>query len=134
MSLLFYMLDEKKNVVATEDVHEWARYMGDNETNRHVARTDVGKLHVSTVFLAIEHCSNSIHDNSGGNYLFETMVFGPDKDIEELSKILGENHQSIFSKLFGGQDVQVRYKTWQEAEEGHKKMAKAVERLVASRN
>jgi len=64
--------------------------------NRHVAKTRVGSLEVSTVFLGIDH--NFL--GQGKPLLFETMIFGGDDSIAS--------------------DFCNRYSTWVEAEEGHK--------------
>lgn len=65
--------------------------------DRKVAKTQVSKdVEVSTVFLGLDH-----QFGLGPPLLFETMVFG------------GEHH--------GDMD---RYTTWEEAEEGHKRMVK----------
>lgn len=60
---------------------------------RIVKKTEVGKLTVSTVFLGLDY-----QFGDGPPLLFETMVFG------------------------GPDEVQERYSTWAEAEEGHDKI------------
>jgi hypothetical protein len=55
--------------VPCADVLEWARW---RETADHVvAKTDIGPLHVSTIFLGIDHD----HFGAGEAILFETMIF-----------------------------------------------------------
>ena len=73
------------------DVLEWGRWF--EKADRHVAKTRVGKVKISTVFLGLDH-------SFGGNtpILFETMIFG------------GKHN-----------DYQRRYATWEEAELGHSK-------------
>ena len=66
--------------------------------NRRVDETDVAGVHVSTVFLVIDHSWGY-----GPPLLFETMVFGGELDME-----------------------QDRYCTWDEAVAGHAAMVKRV--------
>jgi hypothetical protein len=66
--------------------------------DRHVAKTDIGKVHVSTVFLGLDH------GYGGAILLFETMIFGGEHD-----------------------GYQERYSTWEEAEVGHKQAVALVE-------
>jgi hypothetical protein len=86
----FYRLDGHK-VVKCADFMEWAREFQDSD--RHVAKTLVGDVTVSTVFLGIDH-----RFSEAVPILFETMCFG--KDGDEVD----------------GFD---RYATWEEAEAGH---------------
>ena len=62
--------------------------------DRTVAETKVGKLEVSTVFLGLDHSFGG-----GTPILFETNIFG-------------------------GEEYQERYATWEEAEVGHKEAVK----------
>ena len=78
------------------DPLEWARWM--EKAKRHVAKTTIGKVWVSTVFLGLDH-----QWGQGKPILFETMVFGGKLDQE-----------------------QQRYCTWTEAVKGHKAMVKRV--------
>lgn len=85
--------------VRCDDVVEWGQWLAaDSElphSSRVVARTAIGDLTVSTVFLAIDHNWAELGD--GTPVLFETMVFGP-----------------------GGSDYgQDRCSTWEEAEAQH---------------
>lgn len=63
----------------------------------HVAKTYVGTVFVSTVFLGVDHAW------SGRPMLFETMIFG------------GKHDEECW-----------RYSTWQEAEDGHWRAVKLV--------
>ena len=85
-----YILKGKK-VVKETDLMKWAEWF--QTANLHVARTTIGKIFVSTVFLGLNH-----NFGMGKPLLFETMIFGGKHD--------------------GYQD---RYSTWKEAEKGHKK-------------
>jgi hypothetical protein len=79
---------------------EWARWHENH--NRTVAKTDVGKAHVSTVFLGLDHSFGQ-----GPPLLYETMVFG-----------LPEGHPL-------DQECD-RYSTRQEALAGHEAMVMRV--------
>ena len=72
------------------DLMEWARAM--QNVDRQVARTEVGDVTISTVFLGLDHDFTGF----GPPILFETMIFG------------GEHDQ-----------YQDRYSSWSEAEAGH---------------
>lgn len=86
-----YILDGKMPV-KTNNIDEWARWY--QTADRHVSRTEVDKVVVSTVFLGLDHNYSQV----GPPLLFETMIFGGKHD-----------------------DYQERYSTWNEAEEGHRK-------------
>ncbi len=73
------------------DVLTWGRWM--EKAKRHVAKTQVGAVNISTVFLGLDHSFN----DDGPAVLFETMIFGGKHDQDEW-----------------------RYHTWDEAEQGHK--------------
>lgn len=61
--------------VPCEDFVEWGRWF--ETADRHVARTDIGGVFVSTVFLGLDH------NWAGGEpILFETMTFFDDREIE----------------------------------------------------
>ena len=83
-----YILDGHK-VVPCCDLMEWAEWF--EAADRHVDRTMVGDIKVSTVFLGLDHSFGG-----GEPQLFETMIFG--------GKLDGEMW---------------RYSTWEQAEKGH---------------
>lgn len=84
--------------VPVYDIMEWGEWF--NTAERHVGDTLVRvpfkKVRVSTVFLALDH-----RFDEGTPILFETMIFG------------GRHDQYC-----------ERYATWEEAEEGHKRIVK----------
>lgn len=82
-----YILKGKK--VIAVDLMTWANWF--ETSNRHIGDDHIGKVHVSTVFLGINH-----NFGEGEPLLFETMIFG------------GKHDQ-----------YQERYSTWEEAEKGH---------------
>jgi hypothetical protein len=90
-----YILEGKEPKLVT-DILVWSRWF--ENADRRVAKTTVGEVEVSTVFLGLDH-------SFGGDLpiLFETMIFG------------GEHN-----------DYQERYATWEKAEIGHLKAVKLV--------
>lgn len=88
--------------VPTESMSEWHKCFR-NSKKRIVDKTQVGEIFVSTVFLGIDHGYGL---NSEG-LVFETMVFGP--DVPHMT---------------------TRYRTWDEAEAGHKKIVEEVKALL----
>jgi hypothetical protein len=93
-----YILDEDNNPIEQLDIIKWNCRRG-NDKNRVVAKSTIGQVEVSTVFLGIAHGIRN-----GMPVLFETMIFDEDYD-----------------------DYQVRYCTWDEALAGHKAAVKLVE-------
>jgi hypothetical protein len=92
-----YILRGKEPVIEN-DIGKWALSFG--RDNREVAKTNIGKVLVSTMFLGIDH---SFGD--GPPMLFETMIFGGRHSEEQW-----------------------RYATWDEAEAGHARAVRIVER------
>lgn len=91
-----YYILEGHKIVPCKDVMDWGKWF--EKADRHVGNTTQNDVQVSTVFLGLDH-------SFGGKIpiLFETMVFGGEHDEE-----------------------QVRYSTWEEAEQGHKEMCEVV--------
>lgn len=91
-----YVLNAQHEAIPCADLIEWAEWMEVND--RRVARTEIGPLVVSTVFLGLDH-------SFGGAppLLFETMIFGEDP-----------GHSNVDSYCD-------RYSTWDKAVEGHRK-------------
>ena len=85
-----YILNGKKPVKC--DLHTWAKWF--ESSNRHVRSTKFFGIHVSTVFLGLNH-----NYGPGDPLLFETMIFGGKMD----------------------QEYQDRYATWNRAVWGHRK-------------
>jgi hypothetical protein len=109
---MFYYALKNKIPVLVPDVLEWAKEM---ERDRHVADTrfDNG-LHVSTVFLGIDHSWSG-----GPPLLFETMVFRP-CNRKLFGKQLDEEEDERFPLE--------RYSTWEEAEKGHNAMLESIKK------
>lgn len=82
---------EGKNAVRT-DLMTWAAWLEKGE--RRVGQAEKDGVRVSTVFLGLDHSFG----NEPGPVLYETMIFGGPHD-----------------------QYQERYRTWDEAEAGHKK-------------
>lgn len=94
MTIRYYILDKHRRPVRVpkqEDFDKWFSY----ERNRRVARTEVPGGIISTVFIGLAPVG--IDDPK----LFETMVFGTNRDREKCY-----------------------YHTWQEAYAGHEKIVK----------
>ena len=92
-----YILDGKKPV-KEPDLLRWSKWF-EVIKNRVVAQDKIQDIHVSTVFLGLDH--NWL--KSDDPILFETMIFGgPHNNYQE------------------------RYRTWKEAEVGHKNAIKLV--------
>ncbi len=68
-----YILDEHGNPTPCEDIYQWRQYL---DRHRIIARDEIGPLHVSTVFLGIDH--NLGFDGDRRPVLFETMIFHGD--------------------------------------------------------
>lgn len=94
----YYILNDQKEVIPCSDIRTWGEMFKDT-SRRVVASTKVGGIHVSTVFLGLDH--NYLEE--GPPLVFETLVFGGDMS-EEME----------------------RYSTWAEAEEGHLRMLEKV--------
>lgn len=73
---MYYKLDGHE-VVPLKNVHEWAKYF--EHANRHVDKTNIGDVHVSTLFLGLNH----EWDETKPPLLFESMVFGGSLDGEQ---------------------------------------------------
>ncbi len=99
-----YYILDGHKVVATEDFLEWGNWF--RKADRHVGDETRDGVRVSTVFLSLNHSSGE-----GPPLLFETMVFGGEHD--------------------GDMD---RYSTWEEAEQGHKRMCEIVFAKESQRN
>lgn len=105
----YYILKDRVPVPVT-DMMEWSRWYEHADDERIVGQEHIGMLFVSTVFLGLNH------NFSGAGrppILFETMIFADRQPIER-----GPEGQIVY---FGGGDIlQRRYHTWDEAEHGHK--------------
>ena len=93
---MYYRLDGHEVVPATRD--DFSRQFEDPDLRR-VGSDHVGEVHVSTVFLGLDHAFTG-----GPPLVFETMVFG----------------------LPGESEYQWRYHTWDEAAAGHVRVLTAV--------
>lgn len=82
--------------VSCPDLLKWGKWL--ETVDRHVADTKHGDVRVSTVFLGLDHAFGG-----GSPILFETIVFDG-----------------------SGDDQMERYHTWDEAEEGHRRMCEKV--------
>ena len=97
-----YILDGKTPVPA--DIMTWAQWFSTNGDGRTVAKTEVGGMLVSTVFLGLDH-----NWGDGPPPLFETMIFGGPLD----------------------QEYQERCSTWEQAEAMHLEGINTAKRMLA---
>lgn len=91
-----YILDKDKNVIPAT-LLEWAEFLETTNNERIVKKDTIGKHHISTVFIGLDHNDCVGKEKVNKPSIFETMVFNED----------------------GCEDYCVRYSTWKEAEEGH---------------
>ena len=101
---MYYIL-ENRVPVRVGNIDEWFRLC--TPTMKRVDETFINDVHISTVFLGMDHSFGG-----GTPVLFETMIFG--------------------GKL---NDYQWRYTTWDEAIEGHQKavqMCREEENIIKS--
>ncbi len=98
-----YILGKNHELIEA-DLMTWARFFEDKD-NRRVALDVIGDSQISTVFLGCDH-----NWGEGEPLLFETMIFGGKR---------------------GGE--QWRWHTWQEAEEGHKKIVEELKQSIMSK-
>lgn len=71
----FYFVLDGHKVRATRDMLEWARMFEDHAA-RTVAKSEIGGVEVSTVFLGLDHNFSG----DGPPKLFETMIFQSKSD------------------------------------------------------
>ena len=96
-----YILDDENKPVAEEDFLKFAMWCSENESRRIVAKTNVDETYrVSTVFLGVSHGYEGSEP-----IVFETALFKDGK----LEHIAG------------------RYTSWDEAEQQHAEVVKAME-------
>lgn len=96
--------------VPVDDALVWARWF--ERADRTVAKTVLGDIRVSTVFLGLDHNWGRLLGADTPPLLFETMVFGSDHpDLDEYQR---------------------RYSTWDEAEEGHAAAVALVDQTLAA--
>jgi hypothetical protein len=116
--LLYYMLTDDRQIVATEDAVVWGEWF--HTADRRVAwDQDESGWYVSTVFLGLDHNFGS----KGPPVLFETMVFAP----------TGRRQRKAFREAFVDQwnTSMVRSATWEEAVSCHRVMYAALRVAIA---
>jgi hypothetical protein len=69
----YWILDEQRKPKPVTDVIEWATWFEHGE--RKIKQSDIGGVHVSTVFIGIDH-----QFGNGPPLLYETMIFGGPRD------------------------------------------------------
>jgi len=100
MASEWYILNEKKEPVPAEmmEAAKWLNSGKERDSNRRVAKTQIGDVDISTVFLGLDH-----QFGDGPPLVFETMIFGGEHDGDQW-----------------------RYSTWDEAMKGHEDAVKLV--------
>jgi len=99
-----YILNEKGKPVEEADLFKWAAWFENAREQRIVAKTQIGDLLVSTVFLGMDYS----FEKSSVPILYETMVF--------VGSDISKEHPDGFN----------RYATWDEALAGHHEICKKV--------
>ncbi len=129
--ILHYTLDEQGQPVPCADILEWARWF--ETADRQLAETLIADARVSTVFLGCI-ASNNDMNSLVPDCLYETMVFAPAATLALLAAHGNHEDRSIFSLVFGGVDIQRRYRTATEARQGHAEIVAQVESVLSRRN
>jgi hypothetical protein len=111
-----YILDDDNNLVEEPDLIKWGQWMEEAGKRRIVAKTQVGKYLVSTVFLGLNH-----QWGSGPPLLFETMVFTRAHKIYEHNERLYRAREEISCD---------RWTTWDQAQRGHDETVKRLKEKV----
>lgn len=91
-----YILEGKTPVIC-DDTTAWNQWF--HTHNRSIAKTRVGDLEVSTVFLGLDHQWKK----DGPKLLFETMIFDGERGTGEI-----------------------RYSTWEQAIQGHNRVVEEI--------
>lgn len=102
---MHYILKDKKIVVA-KDILEWARFFEKRKQRRVGWKTCLDGITISTVFIGIDH---GIFEDLP--VLFESMVFPWPVGISDY-----------FTKEGNWDKEMNRYRTWEEAEKGHREL------------
>lgn len=107
-----YILDDDGNPVECADTETWARWVESNFQRRIVARTQVGRATVSTVFLAIDH-----EFGDGPPLLYETMVFTGDPQTGDHDwRPEQRRYATRDAALDGHAEVCEEVRAWQQTE------------------
>lgn len=86
-----YILDENGNPQREPDLITWAKWMEEN--GRKLARHEIGRIVISTVFLGSDHRFSL--EEAAEPLLWETMIFGGEHDEYQ------ERYSSIEAALKG---------------------------------
>jgi hypothetical protein len=129
--LRHYILDGHTPMAANlEQYLEWVHAR--NGRAQHVAKTDIypggpndGHIHVSTVFLNIDHGWGG-----GPPVLFETMIFPTGAQWEQWNLLLPDDDLNPNGDATLT-DYQDRYTNWEDAEAGHKRAVALVHEALS---
>ncbi len=97
MDNYYYILDENLEPVVVDDALRWGEWF--QNADRHLAKTTIEGIDVSTVFLGLNHDFMG----EGSPILWETMIFDT------------ENQEPLFD------EYQERYASFDEARAGHER-------------
>lgn len=132
---LWYMADPPRfELRATENMLEWAYWRGKADVR--VARTNLTEsIFVSTVFLGTLHL-DPVKPGVVMDCLFETMIFGLNDHLQDAFVKWKSNtsFSIIAAAIFGRGEFQRRYRTVQEAREGHEETVNLLRYFLASVN
>ena len=103
---MYYKLNGKN--IEEVSIEDW--YKKNNPLSKTLFKNTFGEVDVSTIFMAMDH-NFVINHGDEEPILFETMVFGGEHD-----------------------NYQERYHTYDEAEEGHKRICEMVDKIAIDRD
>jgi hypothetical protein len=98
-----YILDDQRRPVRAADLTQWGQWIKRRESDLCVGADTIGRCRVSTVFLAADAKLHSTDEP----LLFETRIVGGPLPEDRI-----------------------KYRTWEEAEAGHREMVRRVETAV----
>lgn len=78
--MVYWMLDEEGELREADSPEEWSAWFSDPNTDRRVARDNIGGVIVSTVFLGIDH--RGLRDEDSDPVLWETLIMGAKQGTE----------------------------------------------------
>jgi len=125
--ILHYILDEQGLPIPEPDFIKWAQWY--DKADRQVAETFFGALRVSTVFLGLP---NPDRRSDAVDMLYETMVFADEATLARLLELSETDDRSIIALFTGSIDIQKRYRSREEATQGHKRMCIFIETCIAA--
>lgn len=104
----------------------WAEWF--KTADRHVAKETIGGIRISTVFLGLDHG----FDPDEAPILFESMCFAPVDEKDQIKTITMPNGVIETYRITQEElsEFTERYSTWQEAEEGHRRIVTQIRKSL----